>query len=65
MTITQPHTPLEHWALDPEVVQWNAAPLVAEDWSKYEFSERVVNGERRAFVTFRTRVIAKNAGSLF
>ncbi|MES2691926.1 MAG: BatD family protein [Verrucomicrobiota bacterium] len=43
---------------------WNAAPLVAEDWSKYEFSERVVNNERRAFVTFRTRVLAKNAGSL-
>jgi hypothetical protein len=42
---------------------WNAAPLVAEDWSKYEFSERVVGGERRAFVTFRTRAIAKNAGA--
>lgn len=43
---------------------WNAAPLVAEDWSKYEFSERVVNGERRAVVTFRTRAIAKNPGPL-
>lgn len=43
---------------------WNAAPLVAEDWSKYEFSERVVNNERRAFITFRTRAVAKNAGSL-
>jgi hypothetical protein len=43
---------------------WNPAPLVAEDWSKYEFSERVVNGERRAFVTFRTRAVAKNPGAL-
>lgn len=43
---------------------WNPAPLVAEDWSKYEFSERVVGGERRAFVTFRTRAIAKNPGPL-
>ncbi len=43
---------------------WNAAPLVAEDWSKYEFSERVVGGERRAFATFRTRAIAKSAGPL-
>lgn len=44
--------------------EWNAAPLVAEDWSKYEFSERVVNGERRAIVTFRTRAVAKNPGPL-
>lgn len=38
---------------------WNAAPLVAEDWSKYEVSEPVVNGERRVHVLFRSRVIAK------
>lgn len=39
--------------------EWNAAPLVAEDWSKPEVSEAVVNGERRVNVLFRTRAVAK------
>lgn len=43
---------------------WNAAPLVAEDWSKPEVTEAVVNGERRLNVTFRTRAVAKTANTL-
>lgn len=46
------------------IFEWNAAPLVAEDWSKYEFTEKIVNNDRRALVTFRTRAVAKNPGSL-
>ncbi len=38
---------------------WNAAPLVAEDWSKPEISEAMVGGERRVNVRFRTRAAAK------
>lgn len=38
---------------------WNAAPLVAEDWSKPEVSEAMVGGERRVNVRFRTRAVAK------
>jgi hypothetical protein len=43
---------------------WNAAPLVAEDWSKPEVGESVVGGERRVNVLFRSRAIAKSPGSL-
>jgi hypothetical protein len=40
--------------------EWNAAPLVAEDWSKPEVTESLgSSNERRANVTFRTRAIAK------
>src|SRR5688572_1862346 len=44
--------------------EWNAAPLVAEDWSKPEVSEAVVNGERRVNVLFRTRAVAKAPNSI-
>lgn len=43
---------------------WNAAPLVAEDWSKPEVREAVVNGERRVNVTFRARAIAKTPNTV-
>ena len=43
---------------------WNAAPLVAEDWSKPEVTETMVGGERRLNVVFRTRVVAKTANTL-
>lgn len=43
---------------------WNAAPLVAEDWSKPEVTDAVVGGERRVNVTFRTRVAAKAPNTL-
>ncbi len=43
---------------------WNAAPLVAEDWSRPEVTEAVVNGERRLNVVFRTRAVAKSPNRL-
>ncbi len=43
---------------------WNASPLVAEDWSKPEPSERVVNGEAKLSIVYRTRAFAKNPGPL-
>ncbi len=43
---------------------WNAAPLVAEDWSKPEVSETVVGGERRVNVRFRTRAAAKTPNTI-
>ncbi|MEX2045334.1 MAG: BatD family protein, partial [Opitutus sp.] len=45
---------------NPQVNQtfdWNPAPLVAEDWSKPEVTETVVNGERRLQVVYRTRAV--------
>jgi hypothetical protein len=44
--------------------EWNSSPLVAEDWSKPEVTEAVVNGERRVNVIFRARAIAKSANTL-
>lgn len=41
------------------VFDWNAAPLVAEDWTRPEVNESVVGGERRVNVVFRTRAVAK------
>jgi hypothetical protein len=43
---------------------WNAAPLVAEDWSKPEVTEAVVDGERRVKVLFRTRAVAKTPNTI-
>ncbi len=43
---------------------WNAAPLVAEDWSKPEVTEAIVNNERRLNVLFRTRAIAKSTNRI-
>ncbi len=43
---------------------WNAAPLVAEDWSKPEVSEAMSNGDRRVNVLFRTRAVAKTPNTL-
>ena len=43
---------------------WNAAPLVAEDWSKPEVTEALVNGERRVNVIFRTRAVAKTPNTI-
>ncbi|MGH7943915.1 MAG: BatD family protein, partial [Opitutaceae bacterium] len=44
--------------------EWNAPPLVAEDWSKPEVTEAVVSGERRVNVLFRTRAVAKTPATL-
>jgi hypothetical protein len=43
---------------------WNAAPLVAEDWSKPEVTEATANGERRVNVIFRTRGVAKSPNTV-
>jgi hypothetical protein len=43
---------------------WNAAPLVAEDWSKPEVTEGVTAGDRRVLVLFRTRAVAKTPTTL-
>jgi hypothetical protein len=43
---------------------WNAAPLIAEDWSKPEVTEAVVNNERRLNVVFRTRAVAKTPNTI-
>ena len=43
---------------------WSASPLVAEDWSKPEPGERIVNGEAKLNIVYRTRAYAKNPGAL-
>lgn len=43
---------------------WNPAPLVAEDWSKPEVTERNNGGERRVNVVFRTRAVARGPNTL-
>jgi hypothetical protein len=45
-------------------IEWNPAPLVVEDWSKFEPSEAITNGEPRLNVTSRTRAYAKTAGAI-
>lgn len=44
--------------------EWNATPLVAEDWSKPEPGERIVNGEARLNIAYRARAYAKTPGPL-
>lgn len=46
------------------VPEWNATPLVAEDWSKPEPGERIVNGEAKLNIVYRTRAYAKTSGPL-
>lgn len=43
-------------------VEWTATPLVAEDWSKLELSESLVNGESMLSLTCKTRGYAKAPG---
>jgi len=45
------------------VVDWPAAPLIAEDWSKPEASKTMQRGERRIVITQNTRAYAKQAGN--
>ncbi len=46
------------------VFEWNAAPLVAEDWAKPEVNDAVVGNDRRVNVVFRTRAIARTPNTL-
>jgi hypothetical protein len=43
---------------------WNAAPLVAEDWSKPEVTEVGAGGQARVNVVFRTRAVSKTTNTL-
>ncbi|HTO04899.1 MAG TPA: BatD family protein, partial [Opitutus sp.] len=45
-------------------IEWNPAPLVIEEWSKFEPSESVVGGESRLYITSNTRAYAKESGSM-
>ncbi|MEO7597607.1 MAG: BatD family protein [Opitutus sp.] len=45
-------------------IDWNATPLVVEDWSKFEPSEAVVGGESRLRITSNTRTYAKAPGAV-
>jgi len=44
-------------------LDWNAAPLVAEDWSKPEPVDSVVSGEPRSGMIYHSRAYAKTPGS--
>lgn len=44
------------------LVEWQAAPLILEEWSKPQPSETMVRGERRFVVTQTTRAYAKTPG---
>lgn len=44
--------------------EWNAAPLVAEDWSKFEITDTQAGAEHRSLLTARTRVSAKTPNTL-
>jgi tetratricopeptide (TPR) repeat protein len=46
------------------LVEWQAAPLILEEWSKPQPSETMVRGERRFVVTQSTRAYAKTPGRL-
>lgn len=45
------------------LVDWQAAPLIMEEWSKPEPTETMIRGERRIVATQSTRAYAKQAGT--
>jgi hypothetical protein len=45
-------------------IEWNPAPLVIEEWSKFEPSEEVVGGESRLHISSTTRAYAKTPAPL-
>ena len=45
-------------------IEWNPAPLVIEEWSKFEPSEEVVGGESRLHISSSTRAYAKTPAPL-
>ena len=46
------------------LVEWNAAPLIAEEWSKPEPFETTANNEARLHIIQKTRAYAKTPGPL-
>lgn len=45
-------------------IEWDASPLLAEDWSKPAGSESTRNGETRLNILVRTRAYAKTPGTV-
>jgi hypothetical protein len=45
-------------------LEWNPAPLGIETWDKPELIEAVVNGEQRVSILYKTRAVAKTAGTV-
>jgi hypothetical protein len=45
-------------------IEWNPAPLVVEEWSKFEPSEAVIGGEARLHITSNSRGYAKTPAPL-
>ncbi len=46
------------------LIEWNAEPLVAEDWSRPEPLDFRLGNEPRTGLTYRTRAIARTPGSV-
>ena len=46
------------------LVEWNAAPLIAEEWTKPEPFETTANNEARLHIIQKTRAYAKDPGPL-
>jgi len=47
-----------------DAIQWDAAPLVAEDWADPAATESMQGGESRLHIGFATRAYAKSPGPL-
>jgi len=45
-------------------IEWSADPLIAEEWSRPEPIDSVVNGERRLSILYRTEAVARIPGPL-
>jgi tetratricopeptide (TPR) repeat protein/predicted secreted protein len=54
-----------YWnSLGSNLPEWNPAPLTAEDWSKPDLAEAVINGDNRVVVTYKSRALLKAPGKI-
>jgi len=53
-----------HFSNFGDAIQWDAAPLVAEDWAQPAATESMQGGESRLHIGFATRAYAKSPGPL-
>jgi len=53
-----------HFSNFAEAIQWDAAPLVAEDWADPAATESMQSGESRLHIGFATRAYAQSPGAL-
>jgi len=53
-----------HFSNFADAIQWDAAPLVAEDWGEPVATESMHDGELRLNINFPTRAYAKSPGPL-